>query len=170
MMMFQMGPFLRSWRMKLNITVKGWKKDGEGKTGENRIQKLFLHESWKRHKQIIHCVQLRQRLNYDCKVKIVSDHVCVLCIVTKQCGGVLWYFLTPKAHEEAEKNRIEEAKADCKNVLMDHRRHCKHKQHGCCSETLLRHLEWQMWREDTSQNTTGVQVHCNPLFYTASVK
>lgn len=49
--------------------------------------------------------------------------------------------LTPKAHKEAEEHGIEETKADCKNVLVDHCRHCKHKQHGYWSETPLRHLE-----------------------------
>ena len=48
--------------------------------------------------------------------------------------------LTSEAHEEAEEHRIEEAEADCKNVLMDHGRYRKHRQHGHCSETFPRHL------------------------------
>lgn len=58
---------------------------------------------------------------------------------------VIWqsrvFFLTSKAHEEAEENRIEEAEADCENVLVDHCGHCKDKQHGGRSAAFLRHLE-----------------------------
>lgn len=55
--------------------------------------------------------------------------------------------LTSKAHEEAEEHRIEETKANCKNVLMNHCRHCKHKQHGGWSAALLRDLETETWTQ-----------------------
>lgn len=70
-------------------------------------------------------------------------HICVTdCQYTiKSSRSAELFSLTSKAHKEAKENRIEEAKADCKNVLMDNCGHCKHKQHGSWSETLLRYLE-----------------------------
>lgn len=53
----------------------------------------------------------------------------------------IFFKLTSKAHEEAEEDRIKEAKANDQNVLMHQCRQCKHTQHGCWSETLLRHLQ-----------------------------
>lgn len=51
------------------------------------------------------------------------------------------FSLTSKAHEEAEEHGVEEAKADRKNVLMDHCRHSENKEHGSRSETFLGYLE-----------------------------
>lgn len=58
--------------------------------------------------------------------------------------------LTSKAHEEAEEHWIKEAKTDSENVLMDHSGHCEHKEHGRCSETLIRHLKQQKQREHSN--------------------
>ena len=49
--------------------------------------------------------------------------------------------LTSEAHEQAEEDRVEEAKANGKNIFMNHRRHGEHKKHGGCTESHPRHLE-----------------------------
>lgn len=108
MMMFQMGPFLWSCKMKLNITAA------------------------------------RMKVLETMKARIVNGFFFSISFQT-----LLVWFLTSKAHEEAEEHRVEEAKADCQNVLMDHRWYCKHKQHGCWFETLLRHLERTQQKEKT---------------------
>ena len=56
-------------------------------------------------------------------------------------------YLTSKAHEEAEEDGVEEAKADSQDVLMHHRRHGEHQEHGRRTETLPGHLTWQRQRE-----------------------
>lgn len=108
MIMFQMGPFLWSCRMKLNITVRDRTVLLLGSAKFSSLQLL-----WVTYLYVLNALLIAQR-----------------CV-----------FLTSKTHKKAEEYRIEEAKADCKNVLMDHGGHGEHKQHGHWSETLLRHLE-----------------------------
>lgn len=125
MIMFQMGPFLWSCKMKLNITA-GRMKVLQTKTA------------------IIDC-----------------GFICIFI------QTLLVWFLTSKAHEKAEEDRVEETKADCQNVLMDHSWYCKHKQHGRWFETLLRHLEETQQIEEAgselSKNTTVHLIVFYPL-------
>lgn len=107
MMMFQMGPFLWSCKMKLNITAA------------------------------------RMKVLKTKKARIVCGFICI------SFQTLLVWFLTSKAHEEAEEYRVEEAKADCQNVLVDHCWYCKHKQYGCWFETLRWHLKQIQQKEET---------------------